>query len=379
MERIALGFRVCGVLTLCVLLLACGSPRRSTVTPEPGVAPSAGAVSWPAPVDANATLSVAQQPSALEVGVVVFDAGLTNPDTLDARDTLRSVETRLAAALLRDALTESQAWGPVRVLPSPSHFAALTVTGEIVHSDGRDLVLRVHAVDATGAEWIDATFRARAEAADYDESSGRDPYWPLFAEIANQLQQRLADFGESVGRINDVAQMRYAAELAPAAFGSYVREQDGRWLLNRLPAEADPMLARIERIRNQEALFIDTVDQHYVDLREQLGASYRLWRRSSAEQAEYLERYTDRASARDVRAPAGSFAAMQQVYSTYRSVRIQEQDLFELATGFDNETEATVLDSGNQVVRLTGTLSEQYQQWRQILARIVELERGTLQ
>ena len=67
---------------------------------------------------------------------------------------------------------------------------------------------------------------------------------------------------------------------------------------------------------------------------------------------------------------------MQQVYSAYRSVRIQEQDLFELATGFDNETAPTVLDTGENVVRLSGTLEQQYGEWRAILARIIRLEQG---
>ena len=67
---------------------------------------------------------------------------------------------------------------------------------------------------------------------------------------------------------------------------------------------------------------------------------------------------------------------MQQVYSTYRSVRIQEQDLFELATGFDNETAPTVLSAGDRVVRLSGTLDQQYQEWRQLLGQIFALEYG---
>jgi hypothetical protein len=138
------------------------------------------------------------------------------------------------------------------------------------------------------------------------------------------------------------------------------------------------MMARIARIRNQEALFIDTVDEQYVDLGNELGPTYRLWRRSSLEQADYLEEYTERASGRELMAKQGSFAAMQQVYSAYRSVRIQEQDLFELATGFDNETAPTVLQMGESVVRLGGTLDQQYAQWRRILGQLIAIERGSL-
>ena len=59
-----------------------------------------------------------------------------------------------------------------------------------------------------------------------------------------------------------------------------------------------------------------------------------------------------------------------------RSDNIQKHDLLEIASGFDNETEPTVLDSGERVVRLEGTLENQYSQWRSILSRLIQLERG---
>ena len=136
------------------------------------------------------------------------------------------------------------------------------------------------------------------------------------------------------------------------------------------------MLARIERIRQQEYLFIDTVDDQYVELLQSLKPTYDLWRQSTWEQADYLADYQQRASQRQIKAEQGSFAAMQQVYSTYRSVKVQEQDLFALAKGFGNEVEPTVLNADDQVFRLTGTLGSQYQEWRSILAQIFALESG---
>lgn len=359
-------------------LVACAGPRPSTVTAENAPPSDDARDRWPAPETAQ-VLACTDGPYALEVAVVVFQPGLIDIDARDARHTLRSVETRLLAARLRDVLTESDCWGPVRVLPERSAFAALTLSAEIVHSDGRDLVLAVSAIDASGRHWLDRVFRAQAMAMDYQQAPAEDPFKALYVAIANALTEQTRRLSaRERAQINDIAMLRYAAELAPTAFADYVMEQEGRWQLQRLPAQNDPMLARINRIRNQEALFIDTVDQQYVDLRNTVGASYRLWQRSSFEQADYLERYTNRASDRELKAPTGSFAAMQQVYSTYRSLKIQEQDLFELATGFDNETATTVMARGDEVVRLTGTLTEQYRAWRRILARIIELEQGTL-
>lgn len=64
-----------------------------------------------------------------------------------------------------------------------------------------------------------------------------------------------------------------------------------------------------------------------------------------------------------------------------RSDNIQKHDLLEIASCYDNETEPKVLDSGERLVRLEGTLVEgtlenQYSQWRSILSRLIQLERG---
>ena len=372
-----------GILSLLTVVLAallsagCHSARPASHT-APQIADPQAPV-WP-PSLAPETLAQCAQPvgvtGGLEIGVVVFDSGIDNPDERDARHKLREVEARLVATSLRDVLTETGCWGPSRVLPSRSQFAALTLSGEIIHSDGRDLVVGIEAVDASGAIWLATTLHAAATASDY-QNNASEPFETLFIAVANQLLRAAAsqDLAE-IRRLEQIALMRYAAELSPEGFGEYLEVIDGRTKLRRLPADNDPMLLRIDRIRNQEALFIDTVDEQYIDLRQQLGDTYRLWRRSSFEQADYLDQYTARAARRELEADAGSFAAMQQVYSTFRSVRIQEQDLFELATGFDNETAPTVMKSGERVVSLSGTLEQQYAQWRSILGQIIQLERG---
>ena len=336
---------------------------------------SAADPSWPVSV-ARAPIDRSGEPLDIELAVVVFDDGLPTFDENDARHKLRSVETQLVAVVLRDILTEGQRFGAVRVLPSESQFAALTITGTIIYSDGRDLILAVRAEDASGQLWLDRMFRWTAQEHDYRGMTG-EPFRPLFVAVANALWGHARSLSEqSVSQLQELAYIRYAAELAPDLYSDYLQEQGGLITLARLPARGDPMIARINRIRNQEALFIDTVDEQYVELANTLGPTYMLWRRSSLEQATYLESYVNRASERTNDAGRGSFANMQQVYSTYRSVKIQEQDLFEIATGFDNETEPTVLDSGERVVRLEGTLENQYAQWRDILSRLIQLERG---
>ncbi len=337
----------------------------------------------------------------LEVAVVIFDEGIEAFDERDARHVLRRVEAQLLTVAVRDALTDAQRWGPVRVLPQASQLAALTLTGKVRVSDGRQLIIDVRAVDAANRVWLDQSFVAQAgvpvsavaaseqegplssasqhsgKSPDLAMSNSQLPFAALFYDIEAALAKALTEVPtKHLERLSSITQLRYGAELAPDAFADYFRVDDGGVELLRLPASDDPMLERIERIRRQEALFIDTVDEQYVDLQQQLLPTYALWLQSTREQAEYLEDYTRRAANRELRADAGSFAAMQQVYATYRSLRIQEQDLFDLATGFTNETQPTVMRTDDRVVRLSGTLDHQYQQWRQLLAQILRLERG---
>ena len=144
----------------------------------------------------------------------------------------------------------------------------------------------------------------------------------------------------------------------------------------RLPADGDTMAARVERIRNQEYLFIDNVDEQYLELHREMGPTYDLWRQYDREQAIYRAEYQERAANRDRHGRRGSYAAMEQAYNAYKLTRIQEQDLEELAQGFDNETAPTIVETSGRVFRLTGTLDSQYQDWRKILREIFALEVG---
>ena len=67
---------------------------------------------------------------------------------------------------------------------------------------------------------------------------------------------------------------------------------------------------------------------------------------------------------------------MQQVYASYRKVKIQEQDLRGLVEGFGGESLETVLEVDDGIVRLRGSVARRYDEWRRILARIYGLESG---
>ncbi len=138
------------------------------------------------------------------------------------------------------------------------------------------------------------------------------------------------------------------------------------------------MLLRLQRLRRQDELFIDTVDQQYKDLRDKVAESYALWREYSFELQRYGETYRNEAGDRKRTARRGSYAAMQQVYASFRKVKIQEEDLRNLVAGFTGESLETVLEVDDGVFRLSGSVEDRYREWRDILTRIDSLEKGGL-
>ena len=70
------------------------------------------------------------------------------------------------------------------------------------------------------------------------------------------------------------------------------------------------------------------------------------------------------------------YLTLTQRYDRYRWSKIYEQEYQELAAGFNRETAPAILELNRQVHGLSGSLEEQYTQWRRILRELFELETG---
>jgi len=326
--------------------------------------------------------AIAAGENSVDVGLVIFDPGIPADESTHSKlgifPEIRKAEAKYMPVMLRETLVDSGAWGVVRVLPDPPASAELLVTGTILHSDGQRLELHIRAQDATGAQWVDKQYSGTATSADYPVKVPGDPFANVYKQIAGDLlAARRQKSAAELAQIRQVALMRYAAALAPAVFGSYLSTTpEGRYSLLRLPAEDDPMLARVNRIREQEYLFIDTVDEQYARLGEQMAPTYNLWRQYGAEQAQYRDEYREKVSNRESQGRRGSFAALEQTYNAYKWSKIHEQDLDELALGFNNEVAPTEMEVSGTVFKLSGSLDSQYTEWRGILQRIFTLETG---
>ncbi len=312
----------------------------------------------------------------LDVGVLVFQP-LASSMQRSQSPLVRKAEARYLPYVLKQTLEQSARWGVVRVMPDRHGSAELNLEAILLASDGEIMALRLIAQDSAGRLWLDREYRMRANDRSY-EHIGREPFQALFDRIESDLylarQQLTAQ--QSV-QLQPLAVLRYGERLVPDGFASYYQQaSDGSLSLKGLPAASDPMYKRIQQLRRYEYFFIDTADEQYLSLFNNMQRTYHHWRQYSRELVVYMRDYQQRQAGQSSGFRRGSLASMNEVYSDYEWFRMQERYLKELSSGFNNQVLPTVLNLDDQVVHLEGGYEQQYQQWQAILSEIFKLERG---
>ncbi|MDE0371239.1 MAG: hypothetical protein OXI73_01650 [Rhodospirillales bacterium] len=353
----------------------------------------------------------------LDVGVVVFDPGI--PDGEVEKEVLealieegtfvhvRRTEARYLAVHLRNTLQKSGHWGTVWTMPGESSSADINITAAILYSDGERFRLRVHAADAIGNTWIDDEYEVKTAPGSFNRQQypGLDPYQDVFNRIANDLAARKdALSAEHKRHIRTVAQLRFAADLSPEAFGDHVvQEQSGQYALSRLPADDDPQFQRTLQVRQREHLFVETLNEHYVDFYENSKDAYHAWRETAREEAVAIRKLEgssrwntvlgilaivgsvayELASDGDLMDDVISDTLMYSGASLLNSAELHRQEkqihvsaLEELSQSFDEEIKPIVVEIEGVQHRFTGTVEAQYEDWRELLRQIYLQETG---
>ena len=350
------------------------------------------------------------QEQLLEVAILPFDPGV--PDTLKEQEkenispAVREAESKYIAHVLRQTLQDSGYWGAARVVPAASPGADLTINGKILASDGEILKIAVKATDATGRKWLDKTYEETAAEYAYTEKlpAGSDPFQDLYSRIANDLlQERKSLDAAKLKDIHRVSELRFAADLAPARFGEYLKtDSSGRYSVTRLPPAGDPFLARIDQIRARDELLIDTLDQHYGAFRQNIGKSYQEWRKSSYKEAQAYRELRNQEITRKILGAAavvggiyaattannagtstlGQLGVIGGIYGFKSGMdkgsekKIHAEALKEVTTSLGTEVQAQNLDLDGKTVKLSGSAEEQYGQWREQLRELYTIETG---
>lgn len=316
----------------------------------------------------NAETTPLQPYQLLEVTVVPFSLSTASQKPVS------TMESRLFAWQLREVLAESARWGAVRMLPESDEISELAISGRIITADGQRVALWVRVVDSTGRVWLEREYAHVASAEDYPDErvAYRDPFRSIYYRIARDLDRLRASFDQrSLQRIQETAQVKYAAHIAPAAFSEYVTETDSGWQLNRLPADGDPIMDRVLRVRDAELLFVDTVDQSYSAFYRQVYPAYSQWRRLSFEERVALQQLQTSGPS-DRR----GFGGMRDNYRDYREIQLAEASLRDLLRSIRFEAAPTVVELEDRQRTLEGSIEQQYEQWRSLLDGIYRSELG---
>lgn len=393
MNKNILYHRLTALLILCAILPACVSQtiRSASVA------------------NVRTVATAIAEDLLLDVDIAIFNPGLEDYDEgQQVYPEVRNAEASYMPNLLSEALQNSGAWGAVRVVPAPNQIANLMVEGEILHSDGEELRLHITAADSRGQVWLDREYQSKASRYAYIETGRayQDPFQAVYNNIANDLfeqQQNLRP--EERENIRLVSELLFARSFSPDAFDTYLAQnRKGMYHIRRLPAEDDPMLERVRRIRDRDMLFVDTMQEYFVSFNEQMFAPYQEWRKLSYEEAIALQELKAESKRRlvggglavlagilgassnsSVGRAAGSVAIMGGGYmlksgmEKRNEAEMHKESLEELGQSLGAEITPQVIELQDRTVTLSGSVEDQYAQWRELLAEIYRTEIGELE
>ena len=348
----------------------------------------------------------------LDVGVSLFDPGIDEylgDDEDTANPEIRVAESRYAPYLLAETLQRSANWGIVRVMPNSESPMDVKVNGTILRSNGEAMIIRVEVNDSRGRHWYTEEYEEVISQFSYDSQNRQknDPFQAIYNKIANDLlayRQRNIEASE-VQDIRTVSELLFAQRFSDDAFGNYLaRDRNGEYQLTALPADNDPLLGRIRSIRERDFMFIDTVQDYFATYVRQMRLPYDSWREQSYQETITLRELEASARRRFIAGAAavvGGIAAasnggnwatqaggatavgagaflVKSGFDKQAEARIHMQALEELGESLENAVAPQVINLDDRTITLSGSVEEQYGQWRDILADLYAAEMGEL-
>jgi len=381
-----------------------------------GCATGPSAPTEPAPPVTPLERARAQLPGhdVLDINIVRFEADVPeDPEFAEVEQVftdVRAAEARYVPVTLRETLERSGHWGDVRVVPQSMPGSELEISGRILDSHGQTLRVAVTARDATGRVWLERTYEESINAAAYQDADPArvDPFQNLYNRISNDLVALRGDLVEDQKRqIGRVAELRFARSLAPDVYtGQLVETDAGRLRARPGPAPMNVVLeGPIDEARRRDARMIDVLDQHYREFHRRMEVPYSDWRETSQQEMANLQELRRQANTRKVLgalallggifgvveadgnlgqfasqvAIAGGIYAIASGIDKSRQTSIHVESLRELGRSLNDDLAPRVVDIRDKTVRLTGSAEVQYDQWREILAEMVDEQRRVIE
>lgn len=345
----------------------------------------------------------------LDIGIQVFDPGLDKLQELDD-DAIYFPEIRVAEAsyfpyLLMETLQTSAAWGAIRVVPLDHDSVDVLVTGEIIKSDGELLTLSIKVTDATGRHWYTKEYEHKASKYSYNAKMQlpKEPFQNVYNQITNDLYIYLKTLKPiQLTKIRQISELKFAKSFSPNMFSEHLsQDQSGSYTVNRLPAEGDPMMERIRQIRERDYLFVDTLQEYYGRYVKSMKTPYQTWRRESYNEVIAMRTMKRKANnqkligaasilagifaagnssgatrAAGAVAVAGGSYVIKDGFERDAESEIHVEALQELGDSLEANLETHVIELEDRTITLSGTVDNQYEQWREILKDIYKVNVG---
>jgi hypothetical protein len=378
---------------LCGVLTACGSTTVRTTTHEDIVVASA---------------SIPEE-RLLDVGIGIFDPALDEKGADDpgVSEAIRRAEARYMPFQLMETLQQTGNWGIVRVIPDRQSEADVWVDAEILTSDGETMELMVTVTDSSSASWYRKKYTGTVSKYAYDTAltKGAEPFQGLYNDIANDLLQHYQGLSaDEIAALRMITELKFARQFSPEAFDEHLGADKQQHLyVKRLPAENDPVLMRVRQMRERDYMFVDTLQEYYASFARQMDLPYREWRKAYYEEGQALREVQAQSRRRMVGgalAVLGGILAQGSDSSTARTAgvvgigagatvfvsgmnkrqeaKVHAEALEEISASMDSEMEPHTIELQERTVTLSGSVNDQYSQWRQVLREIYATETGTV-
>jgi hypothetical protein len=340
----------------------------------------------------------------LDVGILIFDPNLPEEDQEFIFPEIRKAEARYIPYHLKTTLEDTGFWGGVWVLPEKSEAMDLIVWGRIEVSNGLKVAVRIGVWDITGREWMNKVYETTVSRSAYSQQRdySQDPYQSFYNKIANDLLKiRNSLSSPELRRISEIGDLRFAAELVPGVYNDYLmQDEKDIFSAKRLPSEDDEMMSRIQNVKEREFVLVDTLNEYYAKLYQDISVPYENWRKLSREEMLTYEDLKRSALKRQLLGAAAilgaiayegnsqtsSYAKQAALYGGIEVIKsgfgmsaeakVHKESLKELGTSFDTQAKPLIIEIEGQTLRLTGTAQEKFLEWRKLLKQIYTEETG---
>jgi hypothetical protein len=344
----------------------------------------------------------------LDVGISVFESKELTEESAKEQGThsaIRKAEQHFVPYHLKNTLQQSSHWGAVRVIPAETAGMDILVRGEIMESNGEHLIVKVEVIDASGTTWLQRTYEAKGKQSAYSGNvpGQKDAFQDLYNTIANDLAASKKDLtSDEIRKIRSISRLKFAEEFAPDAFHGYLtKDEDNLMTIHRLPADDDPMMDRLLKIRERDHMYVDTLNEYYDNFYNEMWPAYENWRKANLTEQAALRKVKKDAFLRQA---AGALmlalaialdvgdvpntGALQNIMilaggavivdgiNISQQAEIHSLAIQELSDSFGAEMQPVVMEFQGKKYELSGSAEEQYARWRELLREIYYTETG---